>query len=577
MKKDVVLVLLLSIQFACAVNWNEYKFDMQNTGYTPTVSPCSPVLLWSFETAGFVRTNPSVSSGIIYFGSWDGNMYALYAHNGTKIWNYTTVPNSNIESAPAVYGGMVYFGGSDGYVYALNKTNGALIWKTSANGSIPLSSPAVYNGIVYIGSSDDNLYAINATSGSVIWTFKTGGDVDASPAVDGGLVFFGSQDKKVYAVNATNGSLVWSYKTGGAVGNGCCMVKNRVVYAGSTDKRLYALNASTGALKWSYRTGGPIDSNPSAAFGMIYVGSHDSLIYAFNETTGLPVWVASGDQQILESNAAIAADGRLIIGSGANRIICLNATTGQLIWNYTTGKNAIGGAAISNGLSWFGSDDRKMYAIAGAASCPGGGGYLNNSLLNIFDETDTQNKVVGEQVYFYANYTLENGTTVQNATCWITFYVNGNWTAAVNMTYNTSTTPYYYNRTFDLPGTAQWNVSCSAPGVLPKDAVDNFTISPSAAASVSTGKANYSSTAIVYYRMRLYNASGGLTNDYFDIRITDPLSIERRYITGAYPNNGTGVYLGNYSVCANLPSGSWLITAIIQNVSKGAGAFQVRP
>ena len=25
MKKDVVLVLLLSIQFACAVNWNEYK------------------------------------------------------------------------------------------------------------------------------------------------------------------------------------------------------------------------------------------------------------------------------------------------------------------------------------------------------------------------------------------------------------------------------------------------------------------------------------------------------------------------------------------------------------------------
>jgi outer membrane protein assembly factor BamB len=50
--------------------------------------------------------------------SVDKNFYAIYAENGTQAWNYTT--GGPIVSSPTVSDGVVYFGSNDGYLYALN-------------------------------------------------------------------------------------------------------------------------------------------------------------------------------------------------------------------------------------------------------------------------------------------------------------------------------------------------------------------------------------------------------------------------------------------------------------------------
>jgi len=48
----------------------------------------------SFETGYNVASSPAVVNGVVYVGSGDrfgGNtFYALYASNGTELWNYTT-------------------------------------------------------------------------------------------------------------------------------------------------------------------------------------------------------------------------------------------------------------------------------------------------------------------------------------------------------------------------------------------------------------------------------------------------------------------------------------------------------
>jgi outer membrane protein assembly factor BamB len=54
---------------------------------------------------------------MVYFGSDDGNLYALHAQTGTKVWNFTT--NGSIQSSPAVANGVVYFGSDDGNLYAV--------------------------------------------------------------------------------------------------------------------------------------------------------------------------------------------------------------------------------------------------------------------------------------------------------------------------------------------------------------------------------------------------------------------------------------------------------------------------
>lgn len=116
-------------------------------------------LIWRFQTGGFIDTSsPSLSAdgSIVYIGSYDKQVWALYTATGAVAWNYTT--QASIESSPAVGPtGIIYFGSLDFNVYALNGTTGALLWSYPTS-SYVYSSPAVgTNGVVYVGSHGTSL------------------------------------------------------------------------------------------------------------------------------------------------------------------------------------------------------------------------------------------------------------------------------------------------------------------------------------------------------------------------------------------------------------------------------------
>ncbi|MCD6371356.1 MAG: hypothetical protein J7L39_01400 [Candidatus Aenigmarchaeota archaeon] len=123
---------------------------------------------------------------------------------------------------------------------------------------------------------------------------------------------------------------------------------------------------------------------------------------------------------------------------------------------------------------WFNVSD--FYAYAGGESA----GY--NSKLEIWDDTDTKTKYVGDQVNFYANYSnATSGESIYGTgvTCNISFNISGSWTSWEQMTYNSSSKLYEYNRSFTEVGTFNWNVSCdgSSLGYDPLTTSDTFTIS----------------------------------------------------------------------------------------------------
>jgi outer membrane protein assembly factor BamB len=103
-----------------------------------------------------------VANGVVYVAADNGNIYALNATTGTKLWSFTT--GSNVFSSPAVANGVVYVGSNDGNVYALNGATGTQLWSFTTGGTVG-SSPAVVNGVVYVGSSDGNVYAFDLTGG----------------------------------------------------------------------------------------------------------------------------------------------------------------------------------------------------------------------------------------------------------------------------------------------------------------------------------------------------------------------------------------------------------------------------
>lgn len=144
--------------------WPMFHHDLSNTGYSTSTAPTTNQTIWNYTTGNWLWSSPTVADGMVFVGSYDCNVYALDATDGTKIWNYATI--RSVASSPAVADGVVYVGSTDSSVYALAASDGSLVWSYMTGDSVG-SSPAVAGGVVFVGSYDGNVYAFGMPSDTV--------------------------------------------------------------------------------------------------------------------------------------------------------------------------------------------------------------------------------------------------------------------------------------------------------------------------------------------------------------------------------------------------------------------------
>jgi outer membrane protein assembly factor BamB len=86
-------------------NTNELKVKWNLLGqhFSPYEAPCNG----SFpENLALGATpSPAIANGVAYYGSNDGNLYALNVTTGAKLWS---LAKACVESSPAVVDGVVY-------------------------------------------------------------------------------------------------------------------------------------------------------------------------------------------------------------------------------------------------------------------------------------------------------------------------------------------------------------------------------------------------------------------------------------------------------------------------------------
>ncbi len=143
----------------------------------------SGTLKWKFEAKGRITSSPAVAGSLVYFGAYDGNFYAIDAATGQLKWKFQTGgerrfaakhihglqpaaetmpdPFDFYLSSPVVWNGAVFFGSGDGNIYALNAASGALNWKFKT-GDVVHASAAIAGGTLFVGSWDSYFYALNA-------------------------------------------------------------------------------------------------------------------------------------------------------------------------------------------------------------------------------------------------------------------------------------------------------------------------------------------------------------------------------------------------------------------------------
>ena len=183
--------------------------------------------------------------------------YSTAGNLGEEKWWY--MDDDHIEGSPVVDNdGVIYFGSWDGHIYAINP-NGTFKWKCYLGGGGGVdSSPTIdENGVLYVGTvlrtGGNYLFALYTNNGTKRWKFKTGDDIFSSPASGkDGTIYFGSENDNIYALYP-NGNLKWIYDTGNPVLSSPAIGDDGIIYCGSNKGYIYALYPN-GTIKWKYKT-----------------------------------------------------------------------------------------------------------------------------------------------------------------------------------------------------------------------------------------------------------------------------------------------------------------------------------
>jgi eukaryotic-like serine/threonine-protein kinase len=346
---------------------------------------------WKYATQGPVPSSPAIAGGMVYFASYDGKFYALNADTGRLKWKFTTAGERRFEakgihglqpknqtipdpwdvylSSPVVVDGAVYFGSGDGNLYALDARSGDLRWKFQT-GDVVHASPAYDSGTLYVGSWDSYLYAVDAATGHEKWRFKGGDDplthnqvgFQSSPVVAGGLVYSGCRDSNVYAIDAATGKEKWRFNNEMSwVITTPAVAKGKVFFATSDSSLFHMIDAATGKSAVRQQLKAYVFSSPSVAGDVAYLGVLNGSLEARDLNTGELLWEFQTEASRENKNWVLTAD-RKFNGPMIFTTSWREAATSGLDLQSTVG-SFFSSPLIANGIVYVGSTDGNLYAL----------------------------------------------------------------------------------------------------------------------------------------------------------------------------------------------------------------------
>ena len=347
--------------------------------------------IWKRATGGPVSSTPAVANGIVYVGSYDGKFYALDAHTGALKWKFATDGERRFEakglhgmqpknqtiadafdiflSSPVIAQNTVYFGSGDGNLYALDAATGDLRWKFKT-GDVVHASPAFANGVVFFGSWDSYFYAVDAKTGKEKWRFHGGEDplvhnqvgFQSSPAVVDGVIYTGCRDAQLYALDAATGKEKWRFDNALSwVITSPAVVNGKVFFATSDSALYHVVDAATGKSVLKKEGKAYMFSSPAVVNDVVFIGVLNGTLEARDVNTGEVLWEFQTDASKQNNGWVLTADRKFnqpLLFYSNWREAPIVATDRQ----FSVG-SIFSSPLVANGVVYFGSTDGFLYAI----------------------------------------------------------------------------------------------------------------------------------------------------------------------------------------------------------------------
>ena len=337
---------------------------------------------------------PVVIGNTIYFGSGDGNFYALDVESGYMRWVFRS--GGEINSIPFADDRHVYFGSRDGRLYALSREDGREMWHFQTNSQINSQVRRYGDHIIFVGDADAVYFL--SPEGEEQFRIDNPGWMNFTFLIADNVMYFatGPRVELVGPFDISQREFLWfiPFHEIRAIWYSVAAMRRNLVYFGTADIRrgtelaFYALDRITGEIVWTRNFDGFF---PGFSWGIyeewfffwrniemldfmaptvwrdlvIFTGG-DTVARAFDAETGDLRWEQNFEMPIASS--ATIAGSRLYFGiygddQTSPRLVCLDARDGRLLWSMEIEGSLLSAPVIAGKRIIFGTDRSVFYVL----------------------------------------------------------------------------------------------------------------------------------------------------------------------------------------------------------------------
>jgi outer membrane protein assembly factor BamB len=179
-----------------------------NQGKLFALDPKKGSKKWEFKAKGKVYSPPSISNDIIYFSSYDGTLYALYASNAKVKW--TAKSFTELAATPYPVGNKEIFVIKKNNIIGYDLETGLDLWKKECY--VMHYNTIYYNPDYLIFTDNSRFVASKVKNCEVVWDFAPGNmRVDYYKVLDDVIVL--STAKILFVFNKNDGRELWKLST----------------------------------------------------------------------------------------------------------------------------------------------------------------------------------------------------------------------------------------------------------------------------------------------------------------------------------------------------------------------------
>ncbi|MBO7419009.1 MAG: PQQ-binding-like beta-propeller repeat protein [Bacteroidaceae bacterium] len=331
-------------------DWELFRGNEQLSGYTSTLLPEKPELLWSYKAQSRTVSSPVVLDGVTYWSDRRGKVLGVDL-SGEQVFNYNL--NMLVEATPMIRDSVLYVGTIEGRMVALSLTKCDTLWTFETWGQISASPNHVdFEGrdAIVFGSYDNYLYSIDQHDGKPISQFESGYYLNGAVALWDKYVIFGGCDQWIRVINCETGIQTDSLLLDAYIPCSPAIDGNHV-YVGDYSGNIYELQMRKDGIAKSQKLLEATDDDgdnvsvPAIDDNQLYVFTGSRYLTAVDRNSGNVKWRQMLKGNVGESSPVVCRD-KVIACTKTGIISIFRAKDGELLWEYDAGEDIVGSPAI---------------------------------------------------------------------------------------------------------------------------------------------------------------------------------------------------------------------------------------